>query len=421
MLSSFKFKNYMSFSDNSEFNMLANSDTSHETDLVTCKTDKLSKARIIYGANASGKSSFLKAMAFVSSFMSMSNFHLDSTKIGVIPFKFCDNRFNKPSEFEISFYIDEIKYVYAFSCTRTKVIGEKLLIYTSAKPTTVFERTNTTEYKFLARDLKVLNEYKEKNTDNKLFLVTSATWNYSVTKPIVDYLMNKVTVISEIDTIWKMTMDKIVAENALDDFKSFCLNILNNADLSINDFVISSKKIKDLGEQAEMFSKVAKVLANDKEELIEDLINKSNVYNFRTKHTVSGSTYDLDLLEESLGTKQIFMLSTILYYVFKEGKVLFVDEIDKSLHPLLVEYIVKMFKDKMLNPKNAQLIATTHDTNLLNLDLFRRDDIWFTERNFETGSTEIFKLADFSPRKNENIEKAYLLGRFGAVPFIKGV
>jgi AAA15 family ATPase/GTPase len=110
----------------------------------------------------------------------------------------------------------------------------------------------------------------------------------------------------------------------------------------------------------------------------------------------------------------------LLYYVFKEGKVLFIDEIDKSLHPLMVEYLVKMFLDKNINTGNAQLIANTHDTNLLNLDIFRRDDIWFTERDYESGKTEMYSLSDFSPRKSENIEKAYLLGRFGAIPFIKG-
>ena len=103
-----------------------------------------------------------------------------------------------------------------------------------------------------------------------------------------------------------------------------------------------------------------------------------------------------------------------------ERGIIFVDEIDKSLHPLMVEYLVKMFLDKNINTSNAQLIANTHDTNLLNLEIFRRDDIWFTERNYESGKTEMYSLADFSPRKSENIEKAYLLGRFGAIPFIKG-
>ena len=116
----------------------------------------------------------------------------------------------------------------------------------------------------------------------------------------------------------------------------------------------------------------------------------------------------------------MFELSTVLYYVLKNGTTFFIDEIDRSLHPLLVRYIVNLFFNSKVNINNAQIIANTQDTNLLDLDLFRRDEIWFTERDYESGSTIIFPLTDFSPRKDENIEKAYLLGRFGAVPFIKG-
>ena len=112
------------------------------------------------------------------------------------------------------------------------------------------------------------------------------------------------------------------------------------------------------------------------------------------------------------------MLAPILYDVFKFGKAFFVDEIDKSLHPFVVKYLIKLFFNKEVNKNNAQLITNTHDTNLLDLELLRRDEIWFTEKDYKTGKSQIFPLSDFSPRKGENIEKSYLLGRFGAIPFI---
>ena len=105
--------------------------------------------------------------------------------------------------------------------------------------------------------------------------------------------------------------------------------------------------------------------------------------------------------------------------MLKGGKTLFIDEIDKSLHPILVKYIINMFLDSNMNKNGAQLICNTHDTNLLDLDMFRRDEILFTDRDNKTGISELYKLSDFSPRKDENIEKAYLLGRFGAIPFVK--
>ncbi len=416
MIIDFKFKNFKSFKDTQEFTMLANSDKEHLDDLALANSDKLSKTRIIYGANASGKSSFLQAMNFISEYVKRSNYLLESNKIGVIPFKFRENVTSEPSEFSITFIHEGIKYTYEFSCIRDKVLSEKLLVYYSAKSSTIFERTDTSNYDFIKKDLRILNEVKTKNLDNKLFLVTAATWNYEVAKPVVDFLMNKLCVVFDMMKLWKDSMDRIMDENVLEDYKKFCLKILNNADISISDFTVNSKKIKDLGDEVLKFVHSL----TDDEKAVDELINKS-AYNFKTHHNVSAGNYSLEIGEESVGTQHMFIIAAILYYVFKEGKVLFIDEIDNSLHPLLVEYIIKLFKDKELNPHNAQLIAVTHETNLLDLELLRRDDIWFTERDYKTGATELYQLSDFSPRKNENIEKAYLLGRFGAIPFIKGV
>lgn len=422
MIIDFKFKNYLSFADECCFTMLANKDKSHEDDLIVEGKERLSKARIIYGANASGKSSFIKAMLFVSTFIARSNTLLDKMPIGVIPFKFCDDCFNNPTEFSITFIKDSIKYAYKFSCTKEKVIDERLDVYYTAKPTMIFNRTKTNNYEF-NQDSKILNELKERNLENKLFLVTSASWNYNKTKPVVDYLLNTIMVAINIDVLWKNCLDRIYANNEIEEYKEFCLRILNNADISISDFKMESKKIKDLNGRDEIFKELLQVATKGNEEA-RTFFENSNIYDFITFHDVKNGNnqnkYSLNLAEESFGTVQMFKYSPLLYYVFKEGKVLFIDEIDKSLHTLMVEYLVKMFYDKNINTGNAQLIANTHDTNLLNLDIFRRDDIWFTERDYESGKTEMYSLADFSPRKSENIEKAYLLGRFGAIPFIKG-
>ncbi len=421
MLIDFKFKNFMSFADECNFTMLANKDNSHSENLISFGKDRASKVRLIYGANASGKTSFINAMYFISSFIANSNMLLEKMPIQVVPFKFCDNCFNTPSEFAITFIKDGLKYAYSFSCTREKVIDERLDIYYSAKPTMIFNRFDTNNYEF-NKDAKILNPLKERNLDNKLFLVTTASWNYEKTKPVVDYLLNTITVM-DVDVLWKICLDRIYENNEQEEYKAFCLKILNNADISISDFKVDPKKLKDVGSEAEMLNKLLSVATNGNEDAMKT-IQDTNIYSFTTFHNVKNDNkdnkYPLPLNEESLGTIKMFKYSPVLYYVFKEGKVLFVDEIDKSLHPLMAEYLIKMFYDKNINTSNAQLIANTHDTNLLNLDNLRRDDIWFTERNYENGRTEMYSLADFSPRKTENIEKAYLLGRFGAIPFIKG-
>ena len=133
---------------------------------------------------------------------------------------------------------------------------------------------------------------------------------------------------------------------------------------------------------------------------------------------IANNKYDFDISEESLGTQVIFSFIPVIKDVIDNGKVLLIDEFDKSLHPYIVKYIVELFNDTDLNKNNAQLIFNTHDTNLLDLELLRRDQIWFTEKNPENGESTLYALDDFSIRKSENVEKGYLLGRYGAVPFL---
>lgn len=421
MLLNFTFKNYMSYADTCDFSMLANKDKSHEDNLIKIGKDRISKTRIIYGSNASGKTSFINALDFIKIFSMMSNNLVENNRIGVNPYKFRKDAYKVPSEFSLTFVKNNVKYNYSFSCTYEKVINEKLDVYNSAKPTNIFTRTNTDDYKFNT-DVKKLNEIKTKNTKNKLYLLTAATWNYEKVKPVVEYILNDIIVLHDISQPTKYNINYIIEHNDLEEYKKFCLDFLNNADISISDFEINMQKVKELGKRAEFMTKIMNVIVNNDPEKM-DKFGNSDIFNIKTIHNIkdedSSNSYPLELIEESIGTQQLFYFAPALFYTFKEGKTLLIDEIDKSLHPLLVEYIIKKFYDAEINTKNAQLICNTHDTNLLNLDIFRRDEIWFTERNNATASTEMYALSDFSPRKDENIEKAYLLGRYGGIPFIK--
>ena len=123
-------------------------------------------------------------------------------------------------------------------------------------------------------------------------------------------------------------------------------------------------------------------------------------------------------IEESIGTQMIFILIPFFASAMENNKILVIDELDRSLHPFFFFYIVSMFNDSNINKNGAQLIFNTHDTNLLDLNILRRDQIWFAEKDSKTGSSDLYSLSDFSVRNNENIEKGYMLGRYGAVPFI---
>lgn len=416
MLIEFRFTNFMSFGDECCFNMAANSDKQHRDRLID---NKYSRVRLIYGANASGKTSFIRAVEFVRWFILHSNQLLENMPIPVIPFKFRHDAKNVPSKFALTFMIRGKKYFYEFSCTQEKVLYEKLDIYNTTKPTNIFTRIDSNSYDF-KRDVKALRDIASKTTRNKLFLATSANWNYPDTKPVVEFLLTNLLTYS-FNQPWQAHVEKIKADGQFEDFKKFCLQFFSNADLSIDDFDIEEKKFKDTAKDP-ILNSILSAITGGEEEAVKQIEN-SPVYNINVLHTVdSGDVkerYSLNLNEESLGTIQVFELSPVLYRVFQNGAIFFIDEIDRSLHPILVRYIVSLFLNPEINVRNAQLIANTHDTNLLDLELLRRDEIWFTERDFKSGKTAMYPLTDFSPRKNEDIEKAYILGRFGAIPFIK--
>ena len=189
------------------------------------------------------------------------------------------------------------------------------------------------------------------------------------------------------------------------DLKAFALDFLKKADLDIVDF---ETDVVDIPEY---------ILSSIPDSLKE--LTNSKAYHTKFKHKANDKEYYLDFGVESNGTQVLFTLLPFIYNAIKNNGVLLIDELDKSLHPFLVEYIVNIFNDSDINKTNAQLIFNTHDTNLLDLNVLRRDQIWLTEKNYENGSSELYSLGDFSLRNKENIERGYLLGRYGGVPYIQ--
>ena len=369
MLIQFNVKNFMSIKDKIEFSMLAGKDKEHNENLIDIGTsEKYLYSTAMYGANASGKSNFFKALAAAILMVRKSNLRkIDELLTEMVPFKFDEKTINAPCELEFTFIKNGIKYVYGFSADINRVYTEYLYHYLSAKPSLIFERTNVNEYKFNQAERKMLEELASKNTEKKLFLATATEWNYEKTKNAYMWFAENIDVYSN----FRNLSDIAFREFEHDDdgkLKEFTLKLLKEADIILKD----GKK----------------------------------------------SNYKLDLYEESLGTQILFFISPILRKTFEEGRTMVIDELDKSLHPLLVEFIIKLFHNKIINKNNAQLIFNTHDTNLLSLQLFRRDQIWFTEKNPKNGATYIYPLDDFSVRKTENIQKGYLNGKYGAIPFI---
>ena len=262
----------------------------------------------------------------------------------------------------------------------------------------------------LQQEQSKLEELSTKNTEKKLFLSTATEWNYEKTKDAYIWFSEDLDTYHDYMNAGGYVFDKF--ENDKEgSLKKFTINLLKQADILIKDY---NFEVKDMN--------LGNIIAFNNIKIPNENIVQKEV-RISTFHEIENENgdkenYELELQEESLGTQNLFFLSPILKEAFEKGKVIIVDEIDKSLHPLLVEFIIKLFHNREINKNNAQLIFNTHDTNLLSLDNFRRDQIWFTEKDPKKGITELYPLDDFSVRKTENVQKGYLNGRYGAIPFL---
>ena len=403
MILEFSVKNFLSFKEKVTFSMIANSNKELNDNYVEIGGNKVLKSAAIYGANASGKSNLFKILTLVVLMLRSSNSFDVNAKLPLVPFKFDKDSVNKPSEFEIKFILDETRYVYGFIADKDKIYDEYLYYYPNGRETKIFDRTNINEYSYTQKDEKILREIEAKNTQNKFFLSTATNWNFDKTKAAYDFLTNGIGTCNNLEILKNMAYK--MYETNPDYLKDFAIDFLQKADFNIEDY-----KISQIDVPGEFLTAIPEFIA-------KTLPDKPKAYQVLFKHKNSDNYLSID--EESLGTQMIFAFIPFLADSLKNKKVLIIDELDKSLHPFLVQYIVEIFNDAEINKNDSQLIFNTHDTNLLDLNILRRDQIWFTEKNSETGESDLYSLSDFSVRKQENVEKGYMLGRYGAVPFIK--
>lgn len=410
MLIEFSVKNFMSFKNKVTLSMEKGNGLENEENVVFDGDINVLKSAAIYGANASGKSNLLKAFTCAILMVRTSSLIPVGQKWAFLrPFLFDEESKNKPSEFEFVFKTNGVKYKYYFSADENKVYDEVLDAYYTQKPTNIFRRTNTNNYEFYV-DKKKLEALSMNNTENKLFLATATTWNYDKTKDAYLWFVNGIDTYDSFNNI--TDKDLIAYSNDSENLKEFALKLLNKADILIKDVTVhyEEKEIDNL-----LLAPLEK--SNDK--------YKVKNINIELEHEVmvgnDKHNYKLNFVDESSGTKVLFAFAPFLKRAFENTKVIIVDELEKSLHPALVEFIVKLFNNKEINKANSQLIFTTHAMNLLNLELLRRDQIWFTEKNPENGVSDLYPLDSFSVRKDENIQKGYINGRYGAIPFIKDV
>jgi len=411
MLVEFKIKNFMSFKDESVFSMVASKDKTYlENNTISTPTlnKRLLKTSVVYGANAAGKSNLIKAIKLVERLVHSANVDESGIPELYAPFKFSLETTNSPSEFELTFITEDgVRYQYGFAINPKQVEREWLIAYPKGLPQVWFRRDNYSSENpwYFGRSLKGNKEQIAQLTrPDVLFLTVAAKMNHEQLTEVYNWFKNNLYYIGIENNINFSTGYSIKRAKEDPGMQSQIRNLLKYADFGIDDLEFHEEQMDE---------KVLEILSP---EYRKDFQGKYfEVY--MDHRTDADHKFLLSIDDESNGTRKFFSLSGLIIDGLNNGWTIFVDELDSSLHPLLVRYIVELFHNPKINNKGAQLIFNTQDTTLMNTDIFRRDQIWFVEKDSEQCS-HLYSLLDYMPRKDESLSKWYLQGRYGAVPFI---
>ncbi len=420
MLLQFSVNNYKSIKDTITFSMATSS--KDEGNSFNIGKYELLKSAIIYGANASGKSNFLKAMAFMGKIVLNKHKVIQSTDtLEHFPFKLNTDTQNSSSTFEIVCFINNIKYRYGFEMDDTTVYAEWLYADEKGKESKLFYRdveeddyVNPTKFEV---GIKFFNKknIKIEVPINELFIwKCDKEEDGEIAKSILKWF-SKFNMIDgmEHDGYIGFAMEQMKNE----EFKNEIINLVKTADIGIEDIKLNEEEVP-----LHIFEKM-NFPSDLKEEILENgglkkvLVNTYHKQYDENNNEVGKIIFELDE-EESKGTRKFFKMSAPILNTLREGKVLIIDELDASLHPMLTKHLLKLFHDENINTKNAQLVFATHDTNMLTPSMFRRDQIWLTEKD-KFGATDLYSLAQLKDViKNENFEKQYIQGKYGAIPYL---
>lgn len=413
MLIEFTVGNFKSFRDKTTFSMIAANLTSDDPALdrdnvIPIKKDlRLLKSAAVYGANASGKSNFGIALRFMRQFVLDSSREASTpAEVGLQPFRPNREAHEQPSFFEMIFLINGQQYRYGFEANRKRVVSEWLFQIPKTKEVVLFLREG--------QEIDVKAGFREgkglevRTRPEALFLSVAALFNGPVGQKVQGWF------------------DGFFVTTGLqdDDFNQLMLNYLQNP--ADREGIATFIRTLDLGidniyaPDPLSLATLPNDAAGDEVHAFESAVRQRGIY---TVHRLEGHREPdidfqlFDLAEESQGTQKMVALAGPLLKILDLGIILFVDELDARLHPLMTRRIIEMFHSPLTNPKGAQLIFATHDTNLLDKSLFRRDQIWFAEKD-QQGATHLASLAEYRVRNDAAFEKNYLEGRYGAIPFL---
>lgn len=417
MIVNFEFKNHRSYRNESFFTMQRSNLKTSKDSIVTRYKDQLSRVAAIYGANASGKSGLLEALNTVATMVSATDHYY-----GAQQFKLSKREYESESEYRITFIVEAKKYVYSYSCSKTGIVFEELQIYDSQKPALLFRRKHSRRgdsfefgSKFTSDNIKriVTNEARPRRTI--LLLAMLKEWHEEVTRPAYNYLTTQIKFLKadSYQNAYSRVEDRIKYDKR---FANFINKTLAAVDLGID-------SVDMMAPSGDVIDRLMKMINADKKVVDREQIIDSFTRVTFEHYAQGGALIPFESSEESRGTIAALVFLDLFYDALRDGSICLIDEIESSLHPILVAKLVEIFNSKRTNPKGAQLIFTTHDIPLIENysdgEVLDRDQIWFVEKN-KQGESDLYPLTAVQdlPREGANIGMKYIHGRYGATPDI---
>jgi AAA15 family ATPase/GTPase len=419
MLIEFRVQNFRSFKDWQTFSMVSAAQPEHlesnTFDSGLRGFDRLLRTAVVFGPNAAGKTNLMRALQFVQSFVLTSASAAGSRKYPYSPFKLSKATLESPSEFEITFVQDGVRYEYGFNMGPNQIEKEWLIQHAESPSRTrsrmlyerVFNRKKKEyDWNFSSFLKGPRATWVQSTREDALFLSIATQLNSTQLRPVFDWFQKKLVVIVDA-TQMNQSLTLNLWKEA--DGKTQLLPFLKEADLGIVDVSIQEEPLPSVGGLI-----IRGAWLNQKPGS-----STPDVVRVTLSHTSDDPAVPVafDFEDESSGTRLLFLTAGAWLNVLKNGEILLFDEIDTNMHPQLLLFLIRKFHSDTTNPHNAQLICTTHNTSLLDRDIFRRDQFWFVEKQ-RTGSSKLYPLTDFSPRNDEVIERWYMRGRYGALPIL---
>lgn len=429
MLIEFKFGNFRSFRDEAVLSMEATGLSTFKNSLITYKNTKLLPSVVIYGKNGGGKSNVIRAFWLAVQFIrNAQRTQHEKASIPVKPFLLNDTSVNEPTSFEFTYVLDEVKYTYGFAATKNCVVREYLYHAPKGQKSMVFEREYQT-FTFRENAEKRKRQLiSETVAPNQLYFAIACTMNEKACIAAMKWFREYLFFSRDYTDIPHQLLEYSEDTNMLNAISNYA----KMADLGIKDmkFEIKSTELDESLTFPEEMPEGIKAALTTFMQALSDAPNSSetklmmgevDATSFHKGIDSDGTEklYPLKLSDESDGTRKLMAMAPGIAHVLACGGVFLADGIDMGLHVGIIEMLISKFQSKKTNPYHAQLIVTTHNTELLNMELIRKDQIYFADKSRKDGSSSLYSISEFATPTTENVRKGYLMGKYGTIPNVE--